>query len=95
LDFLIIHAAPDVLHIRTLPVLPGDIPNLPICTSYTSRLSKVIERQTDRQTRRKLYATLLRGWSKHVDLGVKLRIMYDTTLWSTYTSRGLYLTNGV
>jgi len=59
---------PDNLHIRTRPVIYRMCENkLP-----TSRLSTVIvwqpARQTDRQTRPKLYTTPLRGWSKTAQL---------------------------
>jgi len=42
---------PNDFYIRTWPVFPGSIPDMPVWTS-TSRLSKSIARQKDRQTNR-------------------------------------------
>jgi len=64
---------PDDLHVRTWPVFPGDTPDVQIWTFYvkafesyrlTDRHTSIhTYKQTDRQTRPKLYITLLRGWS--------------------------------
>ena len=59
---------PDDLHIQTWPVFPGDTPDVQI-TSYFKAFEsyRLTDRQTDRQTRPKLYAKLLHGWPiKHL-----------------------------
>ena len=56
-------AWPDDLHVWTQPVVHGDILHVQMWTFYV-KLSKVIIWQTYRQTRPKLYTTLLCAWSK-------------------------------
>jgi len=46
---------PDDLHIRTWPVLPGDVPDVQIWTSYVKAFERY--RLTDRQTFRQTEST--------------------------------------
>jgi len=50
---------PDDLHIRTWPVIPGDTSDVQTWTSYVKdfKCYRLTDRQTDRQTRPKLYTT--------------------------------------
>jgi len=56
----------DDLHMRTWPVVRGDMPHVQIWTCYVKAVESY--HLTDIQTRPKLYTMLLRGWSNiHIE----------------------------